>query len=110
QQLLRERAVRDSASTCGIELQHRLTVAGRFADAHVAWDQGFEQVVWMGAPHRLEHVPRERGPGVELRDQDACDRELGVEPRAYELMGVHQVTQSFEREVFGLRRDEHARR
>src|SRR5207247_4317284 len=47
QQLLRERAIRDRASTCGIELQHRLTVAGRFADAHVAWDQGFEQMVWM---------------------------------------------------------------
>ena len=64
----------------------------------------------MGAAHGLQDVPGQRRARVELRHHDAGYRELWVEARAHKLVRVHEVSETFEREVLALGRDEHAGR
>ena len=62
----------------------------------------------MRAPDGFEHVPRKGRARVKLRHQDARYRKPRIQPCADELVRVHEVPQTLQREVLALGGDQHA--
>src|SRR3990172_7064004 len=104
QDLPREFEVRERAARPEVVEHHRLAVARRLGETHIAGDDGIEDLTREVAMDLVANLEREAGPAVEHRQHDALDFEPGVQALAHELDGLEQVSEPLEGVELALER------
>src|SRR3990170_5868076 len=88
--------------------QHRLAVARRLGERHIAVNDGGVDFVAEIFAHFLRHLVGQVVPAVVHGEEHAFDGKVGVQVLLDELDGVHESRQAFEGIVLALHGNEHA--
>ena len=81
-------------------------MAGGFAEAYIALDDGVEDQFLEVAAHLVEHLVAQAEARVVHREQEAFDAESGVELRLDDLDGIEQFADTFKGKVLALHGDD----
>jgi hypothetical protein len=101
-----ESAVGFGSSRARVVEGYGLAVAGGFGEADIARNGGFEDLVTEEANEVVADLLGEVGAVVEHSEEDAFEREAGVEAGGDAIEGGHELGYAFEGEIFGLHGDE----
>ena len=103
----REREVRLGAARLHVVENHRHAVARRFAEAHVARDDGVEHLLLEELAHVARDLLPQVRPLVVHRQQHALDVEGRVEHGAHAPERADEIGEALEREVLAVQRNQH---
>src|SRR3989338_4619506 len=106
QDLPREFEVRERAARLEVVEHHRPAVTRGLREAHVAGDDGIEDLTREVAVDLVADLEREARSAVEHRQHDALDLESRVQALAHELHGLEQVSEPLEGVKLALQRHE----
>ena len=103
-----EFAVGFGSSGFGVVEGYGFSVAGGFSEAYVAGNAGGEELVVEEGFEVFGDLLGEIGAVVVHGEEDAFERQAGVEGLGDAVEGRHQLGDALQREVFGLHGDEEA--
>src|ERR1700694_3481506 len=101
-QLLREFLVGDAAARRRVVLGDRYAVAGRLAQAHIAWDHGTEGFFRELGADLLGDLEGQRGARVEKGQHNPADLESRVELALNQLRRMGERSDALQRVVLTL--------
>src|SRR5579883_2618326 len=106
--LLGQRAVRDGAWGCGIVIEDRLAKARCLAQAHVAVNNGLEDLFRKVIAHLAHDLAGQPGAGIKHRQHHAGNVESGIQFVLHNLDRVQQMRQALQGQILALDRNDQA--
>jgi hypothetical protein len=99
--------VGDRAARPEVVQHHRFSMARRFAESDVPWDDRFEDFTREVPVDFIPNLGRHAGAAVEHRENDTADPQARVEPFPNKPHGLEKLRESLQCIEFALKGDQH---